>query len=371
MGLKAKTKTFLFRLLSFCNILIGIVLFFSYISKFISPSFFWPAAFLALLFTHLLIITICFFPVWFFIKKKMMYVSLVSILLVSPNILNIFQISFPSSENENSFKLVSYNVRLFDLYNWTENHVTRDKILDFLKEENADVLCLQEFYHSTKPETGFDMVDKLQEKLNKPYKHVKFTTHLRNEDFWGIATFSNYPIIKEGQIVFGKRYNNTCIFSDIVYKEDTFRVYNAHFASIQFKPEDYKLINEINNDEEPKDFVSRSLQIARRMKKAFVEREHQVNLVLEHIKTSPYPALLCGDFNDTPTSYSYNQAEDFLCDAFKESGNGRGKTYIGDFPSFRIDYIWHTPTIKSSKFVTHPEKLSDHKAISCKIEILD
>jgi len=77
--------------------------------------------------------------------------------------------------------------------------------------------------------------------------------------------------------------------------------------------------------------------------------------------------VYCGDMNDVPMSYSYHQLRTRLDDAFAESGKGVGGTYNGRLPNLRIDHILHDPSIASWAFFTHPEKLSDHKAISCMI----
>ena len=72
--------------------------------------------------------------------------------------------------------------------------------------------------------------------------------------------------------------------------------------------------------------------------------------------------------NDTPASYTYQTMTTNLTDAFVEAGKGWGKTYIGIFPSYRIDYILHSSKFEAFEYVTHQEKLSDHYAISCKLK---
>jgi endonuclease/exonuclease/phosphatase family metal-dependent hydrolase len=66
-------------------------------------------------------------------------------------------------------------------------------------------------------------------------------------------------------------------------------------------------------------------------------------------------------------SYAYNQFDRILVDAFRNCSSGIGSTYVGKVPAGRIDYIFHTPNLKSSHFVIQKEAFSDHRAISCKI----
>jgi endonuclease/exonuclease/phosphatase family metal-dependent hydrolase len=88
---------------------------------------------------------------------------------------------------------------------------------------------------------------------------------------------------------------------------------------------------------------------------------------MAHVETSPYPTIVCGDFNDTPMSYAYNQFNRSLMDAFRNCSSGIGSTYVGKVPAGRIDYIFHTNDLNSSHFVIQEEAYSDHRAISCKI----
>ena len=78
------------------------------------------------------------------------------------------------------------------------------------------------------------------------------------------------------------------------------------------------------------------------------------------MNTSPYPIILCGDFNDTPTSYTYKQLSEGLNDSFSNAGLGIGQTYNGKFPTLRIDYILHSPEFELNSFKTTDVNLSDH-----------
>jgi endonuclease/exonuclease/phosphatase family metal-dependent hydrolase len=111
------------------------------------------------------------------------------------------------------------------------------------------------------------------------------------------------------------------------------------------------------------------IKILRRLKREFVNRANLVEILHDSIQASPYPVILCGDFNDTPSSYTYSILSDDLKDAFRNSGNGAGKTYSGPFPSFRIDYMFHDPKITSTAYRTIKEKLSDHYPITCMMKV--
>ena len=157
--------------------------------------------------------------------------------------------------------------------------------------------------------------------------------------------------------------------TDIKIGKDTIRVFNTHLESVHFGWNSYKFIENLNNDDVQQDELAGSLMILRQLKKAFVKRATQVELLHDSIEASPYPVIICGDFNDTPYSYTYSILADDLRDSFRESGRGIGKSYNGPFPSFRIDYIFHDAKIESSAYRTIHEKLSDHYPVSCMFKL--
>ena len=104
------------------------------------------------------------------------------------------------------------------------------------------------------------------------------------------------------------------------------------------------------------------------MKSSYKKRAEEARVIKEHMQSSLYPIILCGDFNDTPLSYAYNTISENLKDAFKESGKGIGQSFV-KLPALRIDYILHNESFKSYNYTKHKQKLSDHYAVSCKVEI--
>ena len=252
---------------------------------------------------------------------------------------------------------------LFDLYNWKKNNESRNQILTSLAEENPDILCLQEFY--TSEEKGdFNNIDTVTGLLNAKNSHVEFTTTMRTFDHWGIATFTKFPIIKKGKIEFNTSANNMCIYTDIIVRKDTIRIYNMHLQSIRFQKADYKFIEQVGSDStDTKDEVEKSKSILRRLKRAFVKRAIQADAISAHIKACKYKVIVCGDFNDTPASYVYNTVRWNLKDAFIESGSGFEQTYAGKFPRFRIDYILHSKEFISKDYHHLSETRTDHYPI--------
>jgi endonuclease/exonuclease/phosphatase family metal-dependent hydrolase len=157
---------------------------------------------------------------------------------------------------------------------------------------------------------------------------------------------------------------NYCIFVDLVKNQDTFRIYNVHLQSIRLKQEDYSLFKDGAASIEKKSMVRLLIE---KLRIAYPKRAEQARAVIDHVQTSPYPTIVCGDFNDTPMSYAYNQFDKLLIDAFRESGFGIGTTYIGKVPAGRIDYIFHSKKIHSANFKVQKDVFSDHRSVYCEI----
>jgi len=278
-----------------------------------------------------------------------MWANLIILLIGIGNISNYFGTSPNSNSSEENTKILSYNVRLFNRYGWIPKENVREDIFAFFTEEGADILCIQEFY------TPNEIPD-----LNYPYRHIGLQN---KKSQWHMAIYSKYPQIKKKTVsIKGERMNNTCIYSDMIINEDTIRVYNIHLASNWFKNSDYLFIQ---NPQKEK--IKEGLKgIASRLKNSFIKRAEEVAVIKEHIKTSPYPIILCGDFNDTPLSFAYNSIKGDLVDAFTVCGKGIGDSFV-KIPALRIDYIFHDEELKSSNYKKHKKVLSDHYAVSCDI----
>lgn len=346
------------------NYVVIISLILASIAKFFSPQLIWILAFFGLAFPFVFLANAMFIIYWVIQFRRLMLFSLVTAAFAMPTASYYFQ--FNSQKNtatQKTFKITSYNSMLFDLYNWSKNTETREKIFDNLAEIDSDIICFQEFYTSEEKD-DFNNIDSLTKLLNLPNYHTEYTTTLREFDHWGVATFSRFPIINRGKIVFNTRTNNICIYTDLLIKKDTVRVYNVHLQSISFSKKDNEFIASIKKNTQSDNEVEQSKNILRRLKRAFLKRTKQVEAIKTHMDVCPYKIIVCGDFNDTPASYSYYMLSKKLNDAFVEKGYGFGRTYDGNWPQFRIDYILLDHSFTCTRFERAEETFTDHFPIS-------
>lgn len=337
-----------------------IALLLSYFAPFVHPQTLWILPFFGLTYPISLLLAILFLIYWTFLKSRWALVLLGVIVLGYNYHFELIAISASDETPPNSketLKILSNNVRIFDLYNVDseQKFATRDSIFQYAINSNAEVVCFQEFYRKDAP-TNFNTTELFKKEFGAVDYHERLIYKKVGHQHFGIALFSKYPIIAKGDVIFETEDTdnvNFSIFADIVKNKDTFRVYNVHLQSIKM------------GDEVKKDVSSRIERWIDKLRVAYPIRADQALRISEHIKTSPYPVIVCGDFNDTPISFVYNQFENQLTDAFLNCGSGIGSTYVGKVPAGRIDYIFHSPELESSNFVIQQEPFSDHRAIEC------
>jgi endonuclease/exonuclease/phosphatase family metal-dependent hydrolase len=302
------------------------------------------------------------FVVWWLMLRKLLCILSMAALLLFVNRLSDFvhfqrQKSNSVTDN-NSFKVLSYNVRVFGLYNWKNNKQTRDSMFAFIRKESPDIACFQEYFNQDG--NDFPVDDSLIHHQNFKHTHIHYTSINKSQKY-GIATYSTFPIINKGVISF-KHTSNLAIYSDIVIKQDTIRVFNCHLESLRLNKNEYKLLDDpgsLSTNSKRKGLIG----IYQRMKKGYERRSEQAVEIKRQMDNSPFPVLLCGDFNDTPSSFVYYKLSKGLSDSHRLNGKGLGSTYTNYFPGFRIDYILFGPDFGCFNFNVTKIDFSDHRPI--------
>lgn len=355
---KVRTKTerpFLKRvvhkILLIINIVLGFALLLSYLAVHINPEIFALPAFFGLAYPYILLVNILMVIIWAMFLRLEALISLLLIALGIGHFFNYMQL-FPTRENkEGTFKVISYNVHMFNHFEGDKN--ARKNVMNFIKSQKPDIVCMQEFFTQEGPSkiapafnsaTGF-----------KHNSHIKVLGSGKNR-YYGIATFTRYPIIKKGEIIHPKSSSLT-IFTDVLIENDTFRIFNNHLESFRLRRMERSFIEEMTvaSDKE-----SEVRNLSARLKRGFINRSIQATLVKDHMKKSPYPVIVAGDFNDTPVSYAYRKLRRGLNDSFVNSGYGAGFTYKGNYPPNRIDYILYDDALINNNFEIARVRYSDH-----------
>jgi endonuclease/exonuclease/phosphatase family metal-dependent hydrolase len=330
------------KIMFFFNIVLTLLTTVGYVLPFLAPKTFPFLSVLTLFLPMMLIINVLFFIFWGIQFKRQILLSGI-VLLLGITFINKFY-KFSSTDfivEKGDLKVMSYNVRLFNKFEWSEKRTVPIEISDFVKSKKPDILCIQEFSNAA----DFDYSD-------FSYKYI---LSKGNKIRTGQAIFSNFKIINSGEITFPNS-NNNVIFADLKRKKDTIRVYNMHLQSIKITPD----VNELNDDIQVIN-QSKSQRMFKRMSTAFKMQQQQAEIVREHISKCQFPIIVCGDMNNSAFSYVYRVIRGDLQDSFEESGSGFGKTYDFKYYPARIDYIFADKKFEVKYFENFPDVVdSDH-----------
>ncbi len=333
-----KKRRFFNKMVYWCNLVAAFLLLISFVLPYLPPNRFPTLSLISLVVSVLIIVNIIFAIYWMVQLRWRFFLSF-TVLFISYFYFNVFyEVSAQgdASDYKNTLSLLSYNVRLFNAY---EDHPKQDAskvISEILVEQLPDVLCIQEYYKPNK--IDFSVY---------PYKYIHFKSEKAK---LGHAIFSKYPLINTGGFDFEETYNNT-LFADVVKGSDTIRIYSVHLQSLGIIPR-VSFLQESDNE-----------KLRKRVSGAFEKQQQQVEAILKHKNQTDHPVIICGDFNNTPFSYSYRKLKEDMQDAFRERGNGLGTTYKFEHYPMRIDYIFASEGLDVLSFDTMKKTFSDHYAI--------
>ncbi|MDD4992259.1 MAG: endonuclease/exonuclease/phosphatase family protein [Paludibacter sp.] len=331
--------------------------------KFILPSYF------ALGFPVILIINIGFVIFWLLARKWFFLLSLSILLFSSTEISNEFPVHLGKTETvkpTHPIHILTYNMMMSGkLVKHTKKKP--NKVIQYILDANADIVCLQEFFISTNDQyiTHSDMLRIFR---NYPYKQITYKLN-ENSKSMGIATFSKYPIINKQQINY-QSVANLSIYSDIRIKGQTIRVINNHLESNRITENDKAMPIKLKDNFDAESLTGITLHFSHKLGAAYRLRANQADIVAKVIQDSPHKVIVCGDFNDVPGSYAYTKVKGNLADAFAETGTGFGWTFYGRYYGFRIDYVFYDSSeFAPVEYKTDKVKYSDHYPVLCQLRM--
>jgi endonuclease/exonuclease/phosphatase family metal-dependent hydrolase len=367
-------RLFTKRLFIYSNVVIVFFFLLSSLSPFLNPKTWWFISYLGLAFPVLLFVTVFFMLGWLLVLKlRYALISGIALLVGFKSITVFFAFHNPGSfqiiKDPKTLRIAEWNVARFIEMKRNNNKgsQTRLKMMDLIKQQDADVICMEEFFHSL-DSSWYQNINFIVDNLHYPYWY--FSHDPDGElHYTGTIIFSRYPIVDSGIIRYPRpTLPEALIHADIKVNGDTIRIYATHLQSLQFGKRDYEKINKIESAEDS--ILSNSRTILSKIKKGFTNRSVQADIIHQVLGDSPYPVLFCGDLNDVPNSYTYFTVKDNMQDAFLKKGFGIGRTFTALSPTLRIDYIFADKHFKIMQFNRLVRNYSDHYMIMADVQIM-
>jgi len=369
----SRVRKFTRRFFVFANVTLVVLFLLSCLSPYTDPRKWWIIAFLGLGFPLLLFLVVLFLAGWLIIlKPKRALISAFALLLAYNNIAMFFAFHAPGAfdykKDPKTLRVVSWNVaRFIELKRNTGNKgsQTRLKMFDLIKQQDADVLCFQEFYTAT-DSIYYDNITPIKE-LGYPYYFFTFDDDGDNQ-YYSSIIFSRYPLIDSGRVRYPRpSLPEVLMYADIKLGNDTVRIFTTHLQSLQFYRSDYERIKQISSGQDS--LIANSKTVLGKIKKGFSRRAIQADVADDVMSISPHPHLMCADLNDVPNSYSYQTIKGNMQDAFLKKGFGIGRTFASLSPTLRIDYIFADKNFHIKQFNRISKRLSDHYMLVADLEL--
>ncbi|MBU1822767.1 MAG: endonuclease/exonuclease/phosphatase family protein, partial [Bacteroidetes bacterium] len=322
---------FLYKIALFYTVLV-------YALAYWSLSSHWITGFMMLSLPLLFVFHLVFLLVWAALAPRRIPYTLLILALGFPFLSRTFQWnSADAPAAPPRLKVMNYNVLRFNMHDYEsgKNKSNTEQMRTWLAQQDADVICFQEFYHYAHGK-GLNFTSLLR-KAGYKY-HVSQTLHNRASSDYelGLAVYSRYPVIAKKDTFFGGQ--NGLLQADILWQKDTVRVIDVHLYSMTLK------LGQLARQKELEGVKRETRGTLRQMRRGYVNRAEEVGLLESWIRETPTnrPIIVCGDFNETPYSYVYGRMNSLLTNAFEVKGRGFGFTF-NQLPYFiRIDHQFYT-----------------------------
>ena len=240
----------------------------------------------------------------------------------------------------------------------------QNPILTYLQESRADIICLQEY------STGKTSKHPTQKAIDKalaeyPYHRIDAIGKQRGNK---VACYSKLPILSARPLKYASASNGTLVY-ELAWGDDTLLLINNHLESNKLTKEDKVVYEDMLRDPEKDTVESGMRQLVGKLAEAAALRAPQADSIAREIERSPHrDIIVCGDFNDSPISYTHRVIGQELDDAFTHSGRGLGISYNQNKFYFRIDHILTSPSLEAFNCtVDRSIAASDHYPVTCRI----
>lgn len=353
-----KIKSILTGVLAGANVVTILVMLFLGYSGYINPVSHPTLGSLGFLFPFGLLANLVFLFLWLTVKWRMAWLPFLGFLLAYVPVRTFIPFNLPSTPPEGALKVISYNV---EGYFGEPNYKDAFRLIyGYLKEQQADIVCLQEDNDTwRKSEVFFDSL--------YAYNDIVQISSPENPILNRLGIHTRFPIIRKERIDY-KSYSNGSVAWFLKVDNDTLIVISNHLESTHLTKSDREQYTQMIHGGMKGDTAKlESRRLLSKLGESAALRAPAAEAVRQYIEAhSQYPILVCGDFNDHPLSYAHHVIGKNLTDCYVTTGNGIGTSYYRHGMHVRIDHMFCSKDLTpynckiDSKF-----DASDHYPVIC------
>lgn len=330
----------------------------------INPKHMWQFSFFGLAFWEIFLFNVLVFFALLLLWSRKAWISVLALVIAIPGINKSYAFG-NRIENEDGIRVMSYNVHMFqpiDKKDGSEEYAIQ--IINLIREQSPDLLCCQEFSTFNRKIARNKCIEMFSDSIGLPYYY--FNTR---RNYSGNVIFSKYPIKKVTEGTGFSKEETYGILVDVdAGEKGSFYLANIHLASFMLTDNELEVLTNTTEHQQALDTIGKS--VVHKLKYAFANRSNEVKEMLQGLSEKDIPILLCGDFNDTPLSYTYRRIQKAgFKDAFIAVGKGIKPTYAGKLPLLRIDYMWVNDRVIPIRYNRLSQKLSDHYPITLEFKL--
>lgn len=267
---------------------------------------------------------------WLMIRWKRAWIPIAGYVVAFPAIRVSLPLHAQAEPAPGAIKVITYNVACYKKVE--KGPSTFDSIYNYIQRQQADIVCMQEDVSFEKEPASYASL--------YPYNDTVHISRPRAKYINAIGIHSRYPIIAKERIRYDSQANGSAAFFLLV-GSDTVLVVNNHLESTHLSKDDRdRYTDMISGGMDSETVKAETRMLLDKLSSAMVKRSRQAEAVHHYVESHrQYPVIVCGDFNDTPISYTRRTIANGLTDCFVESGCGLGVSFSRPGFTFRIDYI--------------------------------
>ncbi len=335
--------------------LVALTAAFGLLARYVPPQAFWPPAVVALLLPGLLLLTLLYlvFALWRRRRWLTAILPAAVILFSVPILSQLFAWPAIPAKTDSTAPHVVFltgNQRLFRTADG--EGADAHAVTKAFHEYDAEVIMLQEI---RPPSDRINYISSILANPTVTNRHQKRGTL--------IATYADTLRPVTSAFTEPNEYNGY-IVTDVETELGTIRVINAHLESNQIS----RMAEGIRPGRSYTDRLETFIRMLAGYGRATRLRASQAEAIRKLVEDSPHPVVLGGDFNDVPSSYTYNRIHSpRLRDAWVVRGSGLGPTFTGPLPGLRIDYFLVDTSLQVNSIKRMPNLWSDHRPLRMEI----